>query len=282
MSTINVPFQLLITEQLDSNEKVILCVILYLRKTADKITFTELAEYTQLNPKNLRAYIDNLISAQFIAGADVAATIRHLDNEDVEILTAKQFTELWNKQENLPQIRVLSNSRKQKFRARCKNQDFVNNIETILKKLNESSFCTGNNDRHWTATVDWLLNNDTNYVKVLEGKYDNKKEITPVVDANPELTADLIKFYCSTFTNNTKIDKTSPQYIKFVEIANYLIAIKSTTNLKLPFIVDFFKRCVRAHFDDKIVYPGNLSSNTFLRVVFPQYIKNAVPSVCGL
>ena len=32
---------------------------------------------------------------------------------------------------------------------------------------------TGNNDRKWKADLDWLIKNDTNMLKVLEGKYND-------------------------------------------------------------------------------------------------------------
>ena len=45
-------------------------------------------------------------------------------------------------------------------------------LDEVFRKAQESSFCTGLNDRHWKADFDWLLN-ESNLVKVLEGKYDN-------------------------------------------------------------------------------------------------------------
>ena len=42
--------------------------------------------------------------------------------------------------------------------------------------MNNSEFLTGNNDRKWKADIDWLISNDTNIIKVLEGKYDDKEE----------------------------------------------------------------------------------------------------------
>ena len=50
---------------------------------------------------------------------------------------------------------------------------FADNWPEIITKVAESAFCTGHNDRGWEADIDWLLENDENYVKVLEGKYDD-------------------------------------------------------------------------------------------------------------
>ena len=48
-------------------------------------------------------------------------------------------------------------------------------IKEAILKISESNFCTGNNDRNWKADFDWLFGNDTNILKALEGKYDNKE-----------------------------------------------------------------------------------------------------------
>ncbi len=51
---------------------------------------------------------------------------------------------------------------------------FSDNWKVIIGKVSASTFCTGHNDRGWKADIDWLLNKVQNYIKVLEGKYDNK------------------------------------------------------------------------------------------------------------
>lgn len=57
-------------------------------------------------------------------------------------------------------------------RARLKEYS-VQELENAFIKMNESDFCAGNNKRHWQADYDWLMKNENNVVKVLEGKYDN-------------------------------------------------------------------------------------------------------------
>lgn len=51
-------------------------------------------------------------------------------------------------------------------------------LDEAFRKAQASSFCTGQNDRHWKADFEWLLN-ENNLVKVLEGKYDNPAEAGP-------------------------------------------------------------------------------------------------------
>jgi len=69
----------------------------------------------------------------------------------------------------------ITNKRKPHIRARW--QQFKGDMqifETAFTKLETSDFCKGNNDRRWRASFDWIMANDTNIVKVLEGKYDNR------------------------------------------------------------------------------------------------------------
>jgi len=79
----------------------------------------------------------------------------------------------WNENTNLPSIKILSNKRKEKIKLRIQEVE-EKNFLLAINKLNYSDFATGKNNSSWKADIDWLITNDTNIVKVLEGKYDNK------------------------------------------------------------------------------------------------------------
>jgi len=49
----------------------------------------------------------------------------------------------------------------------------------LVNKILRSNFLCGDNDRNWTITFDWIITNSTNWVKVMEGNYDNKKDKSP-------------------------------------------------------------------------------------------------------
>jgi len=82
------------------------------------------------------------------------------------------YMDLWN---NLMpnKIMSLSSKRRTKLISRIKNDNNYNKrfIE-CLKKIKESDFLSGKNGG-WKATFDWLIDNDTNYIKVLEDTYAN-------------------------------------------------------------------------------------------------------------
>lgn len=79
--------------------------------------------------------------------------------------------ELYNKilGGKLPKVIAMTPSRKQKLRSRDLS---IEQWQNIFEKVSQTPFLLGENSRGWTCSLDWLLANDTNYVKVLEGRYD--------------------------------------------------------------------------------------------------------------
>jgi len=89
------------------------------------------------------------------------------------------FLEHWNSHPNLPPIRTFTKERIRHLEARLQEEQFATNWKMIIEKTATCPFLTGQNDRGWRATVDWILVNETNYIKVLEGKYDDHGNKTP-------------------------------------------------------------------------------------------------------
>lgn len=73
----------------------------------------------------------------------------------------------------LAKVERLTDSRKKHIRARL-GEHSREDLTIAFHKLNESDFACGNNDRGWEADFDWLMKNEENITKVLEGKYDNR------------------------------------------------------------------------------------------------------------
>lgn len=97
-----------------------------------------------------------------------------LDNNKTTDISYDDFYLLWNNfanKNNLSKIAKLSDGRKKKILARHKDfKDFKVAFEIALKKANESSFLLNGS----FFTFDWLVENDTNILKVLEDKYKDK------------------------------------------------------------------------------------------------------------
>lgn len=98
-------------------------------------------------------------------------------SKDAEQSSAKpspaEFLKYW-KEKKLPAIRSFTKERKRKFEIRLREPLFAENWKQIIDKVAASAFCTGNNDRGWRVKINWILENETNYTKVLEGDYDNQ------------------------------------------------------------------------------------------------------------
>jgi succinate dehydrogenase/fumarate reductase flavoprotein subunit len=75
-------------------------------------------------------------------------------------------------------VRALSDKRRTKLRIRLEEMAMVGEplevIQQVFDKMQASSFLKGQNPRGWKATFDWLLINDTNWLKIYEGQYDDK------------------------------------------------------------------------------------------------------------
>jgi len=99
------------------------------------------------------------------------------------VSTAKDLADAWNALTSPPLPRCLSlgQARTRKALARLADHPLAW-WRDAFTRLEQSRFCRGENDRAWVASFDWMMTNDENSAKVVEGKYDNR---TPVVRAAP-------------------------------------------------------------------------------------------------
>lgn len=98
-----------------------------------------------------------------------------IPNKNTDTINYDDFFNLWNEfatKNNKAKIAKLSDSRKKKIALRLKEYKNLLEIFTyVLKKSETSNFLLNGN----FYTFDWLFENDTNILKVYEGKYDNGK-----------------------------------------------------------------------------------------------------------
>ena len=81
---------------------------------------------------------------------------------------------LWNEHAtNLSKVNLTNKKREQKIKNIWQNLKPEQWLQ-VIKKINASDFCCGKSSTGWRATFDWLLQPET-YLKVLEGKYDNRQ-----------------------------------------------------------------------------------------------------------
>ena len=76
---------------------------------------------------------------------------------------------------SLPRVLKLTDKRRMKIRVRFEEMKFnYETLQEVFDKCEASFFMRGDNKRGWKADFDWIFTNSQNWVKVLEGKYDNQ------------------------------------------------------------------------------------------------------------
>lgn len=155
-----------------------------------KVEDVGLIKYILDNPKNninekVLEEINNFISLHYIKNKDVYLNENENEKEarttspTTNRTTSRKETfleikELWNKIcKSYPQVTRLSDTREKQIFLRLKEGNDLIVLEKVFYKLEESMFCRGINELKWKASFDWIFANDTNIIKVLEGKYDN-------------------------------------------------------------------------------------------------------------
>ena len=96
-------------------------------------------------------------------------------------LFIEPYIDFWNlfaKEKGLSFISAITENRK--IRLRIREQEF--NFPEILRKAGQSEFMLSGS---WFG-FDWIIKNQDNYIKTLEGNYDNKK--APVIPINHNLS----------------------------------------------------------------------------------------------
>lgn len=107
-------------------------------------------------------------------------------NESINYNDVKEKWEELNP--NLPSIRCFNEKRKKALKVLLKNNNA--NIEELYKVfeiISVCSFCQGKNDRNWTATLDWLINDTKScFNRLLEGVYafneEEKQKVLQIVN----------------------------------------------------------------------------------------------------
>lgn len=96
-----------------------------------------------------------------------------VDGKDQKI-NFEYFQTTWNEKLS-PRVELITDERKFKIKTRLKKfPDLVEKFATAVQIISDSDFASGRTGQ-WTATFDWLVVNDTNILKVLEGNYANKQ-----------------------------------------------------------------------------------------------------------
>lgn len=97
----------------------------------------------------------------------------------------EEVVSLWNSTcTAFPKVVKLTDGRRAKIRTRL--EEFTDKPEAwlpfcgeLFQRVQASEFLRGDNNHGWQASFDWLFENGSNWVKVVEGNYDNKGGYRP-------------------------------------------------------------------------------------------------------
>lgn len=85
-----------------------------------------------------------------------------------------ELVEFWNSQDwTLPKVSKLTKERQDKLRLRLKEASLEDWRQAVLR-IHKSDFLLGKTSS-WKADFDWLITNEGNRLKIVEGKYDNQQ-----------------------------------------------------------------------------------------------------------
>lgn len=117
----------------------------------------------------------------FTHNINTTKKIKEVSNDTpkkTESINFELFLGYWNHnlgESGFPKVLKLTEARKSKIRARVNNDsEYLEHFKLAIPRIYNSDFLSGKKS-DWKATFDWLIENDKNYLKVLEGNYDNNK-----------------------------------------------------------------------------------------------------------
>jgi hypothetical protein len=104
---------------------------------------------------------------------------------------ATDLAEAWNRltEPPIPRCRDLTTKRKRHVRARLSERPLTE-WEAVFSRIQASGFCRGENDRGWVGSFDWAIGSPDVAVKVLEGKYDDRRPAAALVVRRPSVAWD--------------------------------------------------------------------------------------------
>lgn len=100
-----------------------------------------------------------------------------LNSDTSDPVPFKKITDSWNEHcgEVLPKVTTVGDGRKKHLRARwVQLGGSLEAFDKLFSLVAQSSFLTGKTNPGWQASFDWVIKNEENTAKVLEGKYTNK------------------------------------------------------------------------------------------------------------
>ena len=153
------------------NDNVITCNDNVITSNGDVITCNDNVSQCQSNVSNV-SNVSNISNKNKIKD-------NYSCDFDKSLCPYQKILDLYHTLTNLPKVKILSEKRKGYLRARWKKFPNLNFWQDYFTKVSESLFLTGqveskNGSPPFQADFEWLIT-ESNFIKVVEGKYKNKE-----------------------------------------------------------------------------------------------------------
>lgn len=145
-------------------------------------------EYRERRKQLLLSDVTRDVSETVSDGTDIDIELdKEIDKEkNIKIIVPYQkIMDLYNSTcKSLAKIKAMTDSRKDKTKTRWVELKTLDAFKELFEKVEATPFCKGDNKNHWKVTFDWLIENDRNYLKVLEGAYGKQEYSTKESEDN--------------------------------------------------------------------------------------------------
>jgi hypothetical protein len=105
------------------------------------------------------------------------------------------FVELWNRSTGkLPKVERFTDGRRKKLATRIRQGLTLERFEKAVQCCTTKGFLLGDNDRGWTDTFDWLIDNQENVEKAITNPYSGRKNGSSNGHHPPERTQESLAY----------------------------------------------------------------------------------------
>ncbi|ADQ04386.1 hypothetical protein Calow_0818 [Caldicellulosiruptor owensensis OL] len=126
-------------------------------------------KYKEEEEEKKEIYKEDILSSD----DDGSASEKQTKKESL-VMTVDEFVESYNSIcKSLPKVMKLTENRRKKIRNLIKNIRDRTLLITGLQKVEESDFLSGRSGKWTGCNIDWIIKTN-NFLKILEGVYDNK------------------------------------------------------------------------------------------------------------
>jgi len=130
-------------------------------ETEKRKSYIESRRSSGLAPKKKKAYAEH--------------TLKRTEDENENVIDYESIIENYHVLcPKMNKVQAINDNRKGFINARV-SEFGISKVTEVIRIAGESSFLNGSNDKAWKADFEWMMR-PTNFIKIMENKYQNKTE----------------------------------------------------------------------------------------------------------